>query len=452
MRAHDYVLSPLFFYLAWIIIPILLEFVPAVFNCMILIRKGIGKKEKEELVYIPQVTVIIPVYNSSKTLYNCIKSIAESDYPTEKIFVFLVDNGGSDNSFEVFEECQKTFTGLNMNWIVSQQGKSKALNMALFNSVGEYVIHIDSDGVLDKEAIYNMISYFEHNSDVHCVTGSVLIDPDLIEQTEKRRLRILQKIEFLEYAQAFLAGRNFESEFNSIYTVSGAFSAFRKSTIMKTKLYNTDTICEDTHITFQVREILKQKVSVCTDAYFFVDPIEDLNRLYTQRQRWQRGELEVAHMFTGKKQRNNLVIKLLLYDHTFAFPRLIWFFALFCFSSINYTFRVVTISLMLIYAFSVFTSILYYSCILLYLRRRKELRRYYLKKWYLLFITPFYRSMLFIFRFAGIINSIASNQVWKSRTLTQEKEAFWAVVKGDLKKLLFLLRKKESVVQDQIEE
>ena len=35
-------------------------------------------------------------------------------------------------------------------------------------------------------------------------------------------------MEFMEYAQAFLAGRNYASELNAIYTLSGAFSAFRK--------------------------------------------------------------------------------------------------------------------------------------------------------------------------------------------------------------------------------
>ena len=41
--------------------------------------------------------------------------------------------------------------------------------------------------------------------------------------------------------------------------MSGAFSAFRKSTILKTQLYNTETVCEDTQVTFQIRYLLKKR-------------------------------------------------------------------------------------------------------------------------------------------------------------------------------------------------
>ena len=82
-------------------------------------------------------------------------------------------------------------------------------------------------------------------------------------------------MEFGEYCQAFLSGRNFQSELNSIFTLSGAFSAFRKSAIMKTQLYNTDTLCEDTHVTFQVRFQMKKRVALCPNAIFFEDPIDN---------------------------------------------------------------------------------------------------------------------------------------------------------------------------------
>ena len=98
-----------------------------------------------------------------------------------------------------------------------------------------------------------------------------------------------------------VAGRNYSAEVNAVYTLSGAFSAFRKSAVLKSQLYNTDTICEDTQITFQMKYLQKTKVGICEDAIFFVDPIEDMNKLYTQRQRWQRGSLEVSHLFLKDK-------------------------------------------------------------------------------------------------------------------------------------------------------
>nr|WP_294485494.1 TIGR03111 family XrtG-associated glycosyltransferase [uncultured Anaerosporobacter sp.] len=461
MKINDFIVSTIVFYMAWVIIPILLEVIPAIFDVFILFKKRLNNKQGEALKYLPEITVIIPVYNSADTLRNCIKSVYDSDYDNHLIYVMVVHNGGNDNSFEVFSKCQLDFPELNMNWLTSKQGKSKALNLALFNSTGKYIIHIDSDGVLHPLALHNMVTYFEKNEEVHCVTGTILTDPALIEDTDKFFLRILRKLEFCEYAQAFLAGRNFEAEFNNIYTLSGAFSAFRKSTILKTKLYNTDTVCEDTQITFQVREWLNQKVSLCPDAYFFVDPIEDVNKLYTQRQRWQRGELEVAHMFerekktfkrSNKRKRKpfNVITKLILYDHTFALPRMIWYFALLSLIFMNYPLRLVIVSMVLIYFFNVMTTFLFYLCIALFLKNNKELRSYYVRKWYLMFLLPPYNSMVFWFRFAGIINAIKGQQVWRTNNLTQEREHFTETIRKDFSGITRILDKMiEKVNKDE---
>ncbi|NYC93459.1 glycosyltransferase [Clostridium acetobutylicum] len=172
------------FWMAWIIIPFLMEIVPALGGFIILLRKRLSIKDKAFSGKLPQITIIVPVYNSEDTLKGCIESIYNSDYPSEFIDVMLVDNQSSDNSFKIFTRCQKEFDGLSLRYMNSKQGKSKALNMALFNSSGKYIIHIDSDGKLHKDAIKNMVTRFEGNPHVHCMTGVILTDKELIEKTK----------------------------------------------------------------------------------------------------------------------------------------------------------------------------------------------------------------------------------------------------------------------------
>ena len=288
------------FWVSWIIIPLIMEIVPAVAGFFLLVKKRILYKKDAPLIYYPPVTLIVPVYNSADTLYACLDSIRNSDYQPEQLDVLLVNNGSKDNSFEIYTAYQKEHPQMNLKWMNSEQGKSRALNMALFHAEGKYIIHIDSDGILHPEALSNLVKRFEAHNELHCMTGTILTNPEMIKAEKNPFRRIFQKTEFYEYAQAFLAGRNFEAELNSIFTMSGAFSAFRKSTILKTQLYNTETVCEDTHVTFQVRKLLHQKIAICENAVFFVDPIENLQKLCLQRQRWQRGELEVAHMFMDR--------------------------------------------------------------------------------------------------------------------------------------------------------
>jgi GT2 family glycosyltransferase len=47
---------------------------------------------------LPRVTVVVPNFNGSAVLRECLKSIAALDYPSDRVDVVLVDNGSSDGS------------------------------------------------------------------------------------------------------------------------------------------------------------------------------------------------------------------------------------------------------------------------------------------------------------------------------------------------------------------
>ncbi len=432
----DFFSSSIIFWMAWVIIPVVMEIIPAIMDFVVLLKRKVRKKEYKEITYMPEISLIIPVYNSAESLERCIESVYRSEYDLEKIYVMLVDNGSKDNSYEIFCRCREKFAELSMVWETSAQGKSKALNKALYNSSGKYIIHIDSDGMLHPQALKNMVTLFENELDIHCVTGTVITNPEMIDDTKGFFKRQFRKAEFFEYCQAFLAGRNFQSEFNSIFTLSGAFSAFRKSSILKTQLYNTETVCEDTHVTFQIRENLKNRIVICDNAFFFVDPIESLDQLYIQRQRWQRGEMEVIHMFYKDMKAvkgfiSNFVIRIIIFDHTFAFPRMIWYFALICLTMFNYPVRLVVMSLGIIYALYMVSSFLFYISISMFLSKYKDLKKYYMRKWYHILFHPLFNFMTFWFRFAGIINSIRGDQSWKTRTFKEEYQVFRKIVKKD---------------------
>ncbi len=424
------------FWAAWIIIPVMMEIVPSLGSVFVLIKKHIFHKEIIKPAINPEISLIIPIYNSMDTLEQCIRSIAESDYPDERIRIFLVNNQGQDDSFQVFCDCQQKYPQLQMQWLNAKQGKSKALNMALFNSEGKYIIHIDSDGLLERSALRNMVYRFEADQTIECMTGVILTDPKQVQAYPPVLPRILRKVEFMEYAQAFLAGRNYSAEVNAVYTLSGAFSAFRKSAVLKSQLYNTDTICEDTQITFQMKYLQKTKVGICEDAIFFVDPIEDMNKLYTQRQRWQRGSLEVSHLFLKDKLKarnmlTNVGVRTLLYDHTFAFPRMIWYLALICLLCMNYSFAQIGYSTLFLYGLYVLIGVFYYISTVGFLKNFKEIRKYYAKQWYVIPVLPIFNLMVFFIRFAGVINSINTDSAWKTRNFTQENESFVQTVAKD---------------------
>lgn len=451
-------LNSFLFWAAWLIIPVIMEIIPSIGSVIVLIKKILFPVKVEKPGLDPEISLIIPIYNSMDTLEQCIRSIDKSDYPNSRIRIFLVNNQGQDDSFRVFCECQKKYPELRMQWLNAKQGKSKALNMALFNSEGKYIIHIDSDGLLEKSALKNMVYRFESDQTVDCMTGVILTEPGLVQEYPAIFPRLLRKMEFLEYAQAFLAGRNYASEMNAIYTLSGAFSAFRKSSVLKSQLYNTDTICEDTQITFQMKYLQGTKVSICEDAIFFVDPIEDMNKLYTQRQRWQRGSLEVSKLFLKDKMKarhmfTNVALRTLVYDHTFAFPRMIWYLALLCLMCMSYSFKLIALSTLFLYGLYVIIGYFYYVSTIGFLKNFKEIQRYYAKQWYVVPMLPLFNLLVFFIRFAGVINSINTDSAWKTKNFTQERQSAARVMEEDFSNIRRWIEKVKGYVnvEDEME-
>ena len=86
------ILNSFLFWGGWIIIPFIMEIVPALGSVFLLIRRNLRHKlHKKELEVYPEITLIIPVYNSADTLYGCIRSINDSTYPNDRIRIFLVN-------------------------------------------------------------------------------------------------------------------------------------------------------------------------------------------------------------------------------------------------------------------------------------------------------------------------------------------------------------------------
>ena len=438
---------------AWIVIPLIMEIIPSIGSAVILFkRRFFSKKIKKPIIY-PEISIIVPVYNSQDTLEACIRSINDCAYPNRQIRVFLVNNQGKDNSFQIFTECQKKYPDLIMQWLNANQGKSRALNLALYNSNGKYIIHIDSDGILEKNALTNMVDKFESDSKINCMTGAIMIQPELVDEYPVGIHRLFREMEFMEYAQAFLAGRNYASELNSIYTVSGAFSAFRKSAILKSRLYNTETLAEDTQITFQMRYLQGEHIYMSENSIFFVDPIESVDKLYTQRQRWQRGSLEVSKMFVGSKMKpgqmfTDVSVRTLMYDHTFAFPRIIWYLALVCLTFVGYSASTVLLATLVLFGLYTVCGYLYYFSTVGFLKDFPEVRKYYAKKWWIVPLLPFFNFVVFFIRFAGIINSINTDSAWKTKTLTDEKEDLTREIDNDFSKVTKFIRKLRAKVND----
>lgn len=84
-----------------------------------------------------------------------------------------------------------------MQWLNAQQGKSSALNEALYNTAGKYIINIDSDGLMDPDAIRNTVGdqkdECEYYIDAEQLAKKFNMDANDIQYVEERFGRIGQQ-------------------------------------------------------------------------------------------------------------------------------------------------------------------------------------------------------------------------------------------------------------------
>lgn len=252
---------------------------------------------------MPSLTVIVPAYNEEKTVGLTINSLIESDYSNKEVIV--VDDGSIDQTYAIASRYKKKFPNGRFSVIRKQNGgKSSAINYALRFAKGEIIIVIDSDSIIERNALKEIVKNFE-NPEITAVAGYVKV---------MKPSNILTKCTELEVLIAFnIVGRAFDF-FGSIIIIPGALGAFRKEAILKRGMYEKDILTEDFDLTIK---LLKSGgvTKFGSSSITYTECPTSLKDLYKQRTRWNRGNFQT--LIKHKNIMNNARYGML---HKFAYP------------------------------------------------------------------------------------------------------------------------------------
>ena len=106
------------------------------------------------------ISIIIPIYNSEKTLEKCLKSVINQTY--SNIEIILINDGSIDNSRNICEEFEKKD-----NRIIlinkENEGVGKARNIGLEKANGNYIAFVDSDDYIESDMIENLYNILLEN-------------------------------------------------------------------------------------------------------------------------------------------------------------------------------------------------------------------------------------------------------------------------------------------------
>lgn len=249
--------------------------------------KAIPSVSNEKL---PTVTVIVPAYNEGKQVWATLKSLAESDYPEDKIQLLAIDDGSKDDTWTWMQEAKKE---LGNRVSICQQpknmGKRHALYRGFNEGTGEIFVTVDSDSIVDKDTLRNLVSPFIVDENCGAVAGNIrVLNND----------KILPKMLDVSFALSFEFVRSSESTLNSVLCTPGALAAYRATAVFgcldewinQTFMGQASDIGEDRAMT---NMILKQGFHVLfqRNAFAYTNVPEKYKGLYKMFIRWGRSNV-----------------------------------------------------------------------------------------------------------------------------------------------------------------
>ena len=175
---------------------------------------------------LPICTVVVPAYNEGKQVLKTLRSIADGDYPEDKIHIIVVDDGSIDDTWFWIKKAKKELgSRLKTIRLPKNAGKRHALHEGFKKSRGQVLITVDSDSIVDPQTLRCMVSPFVVNPMVGAVAGNVRV-LNMREGVIPRMLDVsfLFSFDFLRASQSMV---------DTVICTPGALSAYRRDVVLK---------------------------------------------------------------------------------------------------------------------------------------------------------------------------------------------------------------------------
>ncbi len=278
----------------------------------------------------PAISLVIPAYNEAFTVVESVRSMLLLNYPQFEVIV--VNDASTDKTLEALIDAfdlvrapatfvetvaSRPIHGVyqsltNRDFIVldkEQGGKSDALNAGINVARYPLVCIMDADSLLEVHSLTRAVLPFLEDPDTVAVGGIVRIaNGCTVESGRIVNVRLpgsrLARFQVVEYLRAFLAGRVALSLVNGLLIVSGAFGLFRRDVLIEAGGFRGDTVTEDMELIVRLHRQCRQRgqryrIVFQPDPVCWTEAPESLGLLGRQRNRWQRGMLQVLARHKG---------------------------------------------------------------------------------------------------------------------------------------------------------
>ena len=151
------------------------------------------------------VSVLISAYNEESVIREKIRSVLDTDYPSDKIEVLIGSDASDDKTVEIINEIILTESRVRLFDFKQRRGKPSVINDLVEKAKFPIVILTDANVYFEKDTISNLLRHFSENS-VGLVGANILnvgMRKDGISMQEKS---YIQRENLIKYHEGLLWG------------------------------------------------------------------------------------------------------------------------------------------------------------------------------------------------------------------------------------------------------
>jgi cellulose synthase/poly-beta-1,6-N-acetylglucosamine synthase-like glycosyltransferase len=118
-------------------------------------------------------TVIIPARNEEDQIGKCLQSVLNQNYPQHLFEVIVADDYSTDNTAAIVSNIKNEHKNVQLLEIEKlleknqlNSYKKKAIELAIQQAKGEWIVTTDADCIVTKDWLYNFSNFIQHNNSV----------------------------------------------------------------------------------------------------------------------------------------------------------------------------------------------------------------------------------------------------------------------------------------------
>lgn len=257
----------------------------------------------------PTLSIVISVRNERNAIGRTVASCFATDYPPEKREIMVINDGSTDGTLDVLEALRREFPDLKV-YSIPASGKRFAMAKGIREAKGEIVVVVDSDTLLDRGALRNIVRGFEDRT-LGAASGITTV-----ANADKNWLTRMQDLRYLVSYEMMKAP---ESVFGCVTCCPGSLSAYRREYLMKildpwlnqTFLGKRATFGDDRSLTNHI--LRDYRVIYNPDARSSTIVPETWIRYLRQQCRWKKSWLREAPIAARILARKNPIAALSFY-------------------------------------------------------------------------------------------------------------------------------------------